>query len=234
MSVVYRGMLKKFILFTALIFVYACHEKPSVFVPEPAAISHEKELKEPLAEDCNVFGSAADYYVRPLDGSEREKLITQIRSVAGVKYVWGGQTPEEGLDCSGLIVWAYEKLGYLGFRKESDTVFDVTSYEMFAYNIESGKIITDMREFLDYETGDFLFFDINSDGKIDHVAIFMHYDAVTGYVWIWDASTNMKGVAYRPVKNILKKNPIMGRPMMLIERDNSYASAEERKAPDGK
>ena len=31
-------------------------------------------------------------------------------STLGIKYKWGGNTPEEGMDCSGLVKYAYEKV----------------------------------------------------------------------------------------------------------------------------
>ncbi|WP_303850234.1 NlpC/P60 family protein [Seleniivibrio woodruffii] len=168
-----------------------------------------------------------DYYLRELDSSEKTALIETVKTAAGTKYVWGGNEPEGGIDCSGLLVWAYSRLGYTGFRNDEDVVDDITSNDMYVYDTAAPSPITDMKQFLDYETGDFLFLDVNHDGRIDHVAVFMHYDTETETVWVWDASTNTRMVAYRPVTGILSKKPYMGRPMVLEPKQSPLASTSE-------
>lgn len=46
----------------------------------------------------------------------RETFISAIKSQAGRPYIWGGQAPATGFDCSGLIVWAMREAG----RKTDD------------------------------------------------------------------------------------------------------------------
>lgn len=41
----------------------------------------------------------------------RAKAIKFAQSQLGVPYVWGGTSPGKGLDCSGLVQWAYGKAG---------------------------------------------------------------------------------------------------------------------------
>ncbi|HEX7135442.1 MAG TPA: NlpC/P60 family protein [Iamia sp.] len=43
--------------------------------------------------------------------SGAEGAIAAARSVLGVPYKWAGASPEEGFDCSGLIMWAYAQVG---------------------------------------------------------------------------------------------------------------------------
>nr|WP_040746301.1 NlpC/P60 family protein [Nocardia transvalensis] len=52
------------------------------------------------------------------DGSQVEapnekaaKAVTSALSATGTPYVWGGNTPGSGLDCSGLTKWAYGEAG---------------------------------------------------------------------------------------------------------------------------
>jgi cell wall-associated NlpC family hydrolase len=35
----------------------------------------------------------------------------RVRSQLGVPYVWGAESPHHGFDCSGLVRWAYSKVG---------------------------------------------------------------------------------------------------------------------------
>lgn len=40
-----------------------------------------------------------------------EKVVKLAMTQLGVPYVWGGTTPNVGVDCSGLIQWAYSEAG---------------------------------------------------------------------------------------------------------------------------
>lgn len=44
-------------------------------------------------------------------GANAAQIIKFAESQLGVPYVWGGTTPGKGLDCSGLIQWAYGQAG---------------------------------------------------------------------------------------------------------------------------
>ncbi|MGE4318506.1 MAG: NlpC/P60 family protein [Deferribacterales bacterium] len=174
--------------------------------------------RDPLA-DPNVLGLTGDYSFRELTRSEKEDVIKQIKSAEGVKYVWGGQSFTDGVDCSGLLVWSYAMLGYSGFRKDDTVVYDLTSNDMSMYDVDHAVPVTDNAQLLDYEMGDFLFFDVNADGRVDHVAVFMHYDPEKDAVWVWDASTNTGRVAYREFYGFLKKNPKIGRPVKPVRNE---------------
>ena len=40
-----------------------------------------------------------------------EEVIANAETQLGVPYVWGGTTPNEGFDCSGLLQWAFAEAG---------------------------------------------------------------------------------------------------------------------------
>ncbi|MBH0122169.1 C40 family peptidase [Rhodococcus sp. CX] len=63
-------------------------------------------------------GSASDCAVRLPDGSvatapnaTAAAAVRHALSQQGTPYVWGGTTPGQGLDCSGLTQWAYGQAG---------------------------------------------------------------------------------------------------------------------------
>lgn len=47
----------------------------------------------------------------PARGSSNHAVVQSVRSVLGTPYKWGGETPREGFDCSGLMYWAFMRHG---------------------------------------------------------------------------------------------------------------------------
>lgn len=43
----------------------------------------------------------------------RETFVDLLRSAVGSPYMWGGQSPETGFDCSGLVVWGLREAGWV-------------------------------------------------------------------------------------------------------------------------
>jgi cell wall-associated NlpC family hydrolase len=81
------------------------------------------------------------------------ELVENAKELLGVKYVWGGNTPQSGLDCSGLLYYIQKKAG--------SEVGDMTAsgYSKLGTKIPIGK----------QKVGDFLFFGY----PVNHCAIFI-------------------------------------------------------------
>jgi len=47
----------------------------------------------------------------PVGNGSGEAVVAAAMTQLGVPYVWGGTTPGVGLDCSGLVQWAYAQIG---------------------------------------------------------------------------------------------------------------------------
>lgn len=70
------------------------------------------------------------------------ELVVYAHNLIGTPYVWGGSTPAQGLDCSGLIYWIQRKAGS-----------DVGRYNAATYANMGAKIPIGQER-----PGDFLFF----------------------------------------------------------------------------
>lgn len=81
------------------------------------------------------------------------ELVENAKELVGVKYVWGGNTPQSGLDCSGLLYYIQKKAG--------SEVGDMTAsgYSKLGTLIPIGE----------QKVGDFLFF----GNPVNHCAVFI-------------------------------------------------------------
>jgi cell wall-associated NlpC family hydrolase len=81
------------------------------------------------------------------------ELVENAKELLGVKYVWGGNTPQSGIDCSGLLYYIQKKAG--------SEVGDLTAsgYSKLGKKIPIGE----------QKVGDFLFF----GSPVTHCAIFI-------------------------------------------------------------
>lgn len=81
------------------------------------------------------------------------ELVENAKELLGVKYVWGGNTPHSGLDCSGLLYYIQKKAG--------SEVGDMTAsgYSKLGTKIPIGQ----------QKVGDFLFFGY----PVNHCAVFI-------------------------------------------------------------
>ncbi len=95
--------------------------------------------------------------------SINEQIISYAKQLNGVKYLYGGNTPQTGFDCSGLIGYVYKKFGITLNR---------SAEAMYSNGIKVSKS--------QLEAGDILFFDASSrkaSGRIDHAGIYLGGDS---------------------------------------------------------
>lgn len=81
------------------------------------------------------------------------ELVANAKDLIGVSYVWGGSTPTEGLDCSGLLYWIQRTAGSNVGRHTA------SGYSVFGKKIADGC----------QKPGDFLFF----GRPVTHCAIYV-------------------------------------------------------------
>lgn len=86
--------------------------------------------------------------------SEGTRIIQTARKYIGTRYVLGGNTPSQGFDCSGLVVYVYKQFGYT-FKQRTRLYLD-------GKDVKYGNLMI----------GDLVFFDTNGNGGIGHVGIY--------------------------------------------------------------
>lgn len=119
------------------------------------------------ARDLQDEGVIEEYYIvrpdqyslarRSLLGDHyvRSHLVQTARSFLGVPYKWGGESEEEGFDCSGLAMSVYRLNGFSLPRSSRDQ-----------FRVGDPVDIRSLSE------GDLLFFDTRGRGVVSHVGIY--------------------------------------------------------------
>lgn len=87
-------------------------------------------------------------------------ILDRALTALGVRYRWGGSTPERGFDCSGLVRYVFDPIAEVDLPRTSNAMS----------RAEGQKVARD-----ELEPGDLLFFNIRSR-KVNHVAIYLGND----------------------------------------------------------
>jgi cell wall-associated NlpC family hydrolase len=85
----------------------------------------------------------------------RQEIVKTAMGFIGLPYQWGGESPEDGFDCSGLTMVSY-KMNGLNIPRSSREQF------------QRGKAISKGR----LQEGDLVFFSIKSGRKVSHVGLY--------------------------------------------------------------
>lgn len=164
------------ILLTLLLAACAGRTPPQVVTPAPASL--------------------------PAAGAAEEVLMTAI-GLVGTPYVYGGNTPESGFDCSGLIGYVY--------RDAAGVALPRTTREMSALRARTVK-----REAL--QAGDLVFFATNGGRQVSHAAIyvgddrFVHAPSTGGTVRLDSLSNRYWQQAYLGAKRVLASERLASNP----------------------
>ncbi|HVB19586.1 MAG TPA: NlpC/P60 family protein [Acidimicrobiales bacterium] len=83
--------------------------------------------------------------------------VAYAKSQIGVPYVWGGETPHVGFDCSGLVQWAWARAG-IAIPRTTSTQWPAMHHV----------ILTQL------QPGDLLFYyNLDGDRTVDHVVMYV-------------------------------------------------------------
>ena len=86
-------------------------------------------------------------------------IIATAKTYIGVPYIWGGEYPTTGFDCSGFVQYVFAQNGITLPRVSVDQSIVGTSIN-----------------FNNIEPGDLIFFSMQNNGTVDHVGIYLGND----------------------------------------------------------
>lgn len=136
--------MKKLIAIGAMALVMTTCSSPAIGDPGTSAVVHQ-QVKEPANLLTQAAADKANIIRTAMLTSNTSKVNTVISQLKGrvnkTRYVFSGATPA-GWDCSGLVMWAYEQLGFnlehraskqqsAGTKVESPKAGDIV---VFTYN----------------------------------------------------------------------------------------------------
>lgn len=118
---------------------------PKTYTPKKEGGEAEKKSNIAVYDNMNITQSS----------SLRQNFINYSMTLRGIPYVWGGTTPQPGLDCSGFV--GYAAKNSIGVQLPR------TARQMYTATV---RIPTN-----ELEPGDLVFF--RSFGKVNHVGIYL-------------------------------------------------------------
>ncbi|MBX9756480.1 MAG: C40 family peptidase [Pseudomonadaceae bacterium] len=128
-----------------------------------------------------------------------DDVLLRAIGLVGTPYVYGGNTPQSGFDCSGLIGYVY--------RDAAGIVLPRSTRELLAMPVPSIR-----RDAL--QTGDLVFFATSGGGKVSHAGIyvgdgrFVHAPSSGGTVRLESLSTAYWQKSYLNAKRVLDANQL--------------------------
>lgn len=131
-----------------------------------ALLRAESELPEGFAEESGK--SAQSAFI------SHDDMVLAALSLIGSPYKYGGDNPDTGFDCSGLVKYV------LGLT--SPIVLPRSSHEMYSDGFGHKIAVEELK------AGDLLFFRIGKSKRVNHVAVyigenrFVHAPATGGFV----------------------------------------------------
>ena len=121
-------------------------------------------------------------------------VLFRALGLVGTPYRWGGNTPDSGFDCSGLIKYVYNDAAGISLPRTTREMI-----VMRAQSIGQDKL----------QTGDLLFFATNGGSQVSHAGIyvgegrFVHAPATGGTVKLDSLNKAYWQTAYLNAKRVL-------------------------------
>jgi cell wall-associated NlpC family hydrolase len=134
---------------------------------------------------------------------EAEDVLFRALGLVGTPYRWGGNTPDSGFDCSGLISYVYRDVTGISLPRTTREMIS-----MQAANVGKEGL----------QTGDLIFFATNGGSQVSHAGIyvgegrFVHAPATGGTVKLDSLSKAYWQKAYLSAKRVLQPEHLARNP----------------------
>ncbi|NBF02652.1 peptidase P60 [Pseudomonas sp. Fl5BN2] len=132
-----------------------------------------------------------------------EDVLFRALGLVGTPYRWGGNTPDSGFDCSGLIGYVYRDAAGISLPRSTREMIGMQAQDV-------GKNAL--------QTGDLIFFATNGGSQVSHAGIyvgegrFVHAPATGGTVKLDSLSKAYWQKAYLSAKRVLQPEHLAHNP----------------------
>ena len=166
----------RLILLVCAALLSACASRPP---PAPVAVKPKP-----------VFNTYATQNFSPA----AEDVLFRALGLVGTPYRWGGNTPDSGFDCSGLIGYVYRDVTGISLPRTTREMISMQAADVGKEGLQ---------------TGDLVFFATNGGSQVSHAGIyvgegrFVHAPATGGTVKLDSLSKAYWQKAYLSAKRVL-------------------------------
>lgn len=168
------------VLLLPFLLLAACSSAPPA-PPVPTVPANPPQVSSPLAND----------------------VLFRALGLVGTPYRWGGNTPDSGFDCSGLIGYVYRDVAGLRLPRSTREMIRVA-----APGVERGRLVA----------GDLVFFATNGGRQVSHAGIyvgegrFVHAPSSGGTVRLDSLSADYWRNSYLGAKRVLEGPALASNP----------------------
>lgn len=162
-----------------------------------------------LLSACSTKGpvdqQAATSYQQPSTAFNpaADEVLLRAIGLVGTPYVWGGNTPSSGFDCSGLIGFVYQEVAGIRLPRTTQQMLHMPGQQIARSQLQSGDII---------------FFATAGRGRVSHAGIyvgegrFVHAPSNGGTVRLDSVNAAYWNKAYLQAKRVLSSESMVSNP----------------------
>ncbi len=159
-----------------------------------AACSSRAPINEPMTAPratASAFNPAAD------------DVLFRAIGLVGTPYVWGGNTPSSGFDCSGLINFVYNDVAGIRLPRTTQQMMQMKGKSVPRSQLRSGDIV---------------FFSTAGHGRVSHAGIyvgegrFVHAPSSGGTVRLDSVDSTYWNKVYLQAKRVLNSETLVVNP----------------------